>query len=132
MLDASAAVSQLLPSQATAASDAFFDRPDWRFQVPYVFSWEVRNLLLSRRAKLGAALYDQAVSLFSALDVVSEPAIDLVQLPEMAELAARHGVSLFDASYLVLSIDTEAPIASRHGLLLEAARSYNLPVHDLR
>ena len=66
VLDASAALSLLVPTQATEASDQFFaGRSRWRFVAPYVFEWEVRNTVLRRRSTVDLA-ERLALSLFDA------------------------------------------------------------------
>lgn len=106
VLDASAALSWLLESQATPAADALLRDGDARtFEVPDIFAWEVLSVLLSmeRRGSLSEAAYAQALAIYGRLDLrTNAPVTDM---HDLAALARRTRLSLFDAAYLALAID---------------------------
>lgn len=57
MLDASAVAAWVFPSQTTAASQSFLANiDDYALAAPYVFRWEVGNLLLVKGRSRGIDL----------------------------------------------------------------------------
>ena len=133
ILDASAALSLLIAPQSTAASDSFFSRrTEWLFLAPYVFEWEVRNILVQRRKRVAEEIYTTSLDLLDELNVAGQAPVPLERLPSLARTAEMFGLSLFDAAYLALAIETECPVASRDAALLNAVRAHDLTIHDLR
>lgn len=134
VLDASAALGLLLPSQATGAGAAFLLAAEAeRFIAPYVFAWEVGNVLVRLRLRglLAGEAYHEAFDHLSALEVAMSPAPTPDAVVALGDLAAAEGIRLFDAAYLALAVDRRCPLASRDALLLEVARRY-VPTYDLR
>ena len=133
VLDASAVLAWLLPTQATDAANAFLEQSDaTTFEAPAIFDWEVRNVLLTyeRRGLSTVERYDRAVANYLALNVTLHPLI--VDMDGLAALAQKARLSLFDASYLALALEQDWPLASRdEALLIVAARS-GVKCFDLR
>ena len=132
VLDASTVLAWLLPSQATASADAFLLRADeFVFIAPHIFSWEVIHVLAVRSQgqtfRLSAVL-DQLETLAIEMD----DALSQSEMRQLADVAMRSGLSLFDASYLALAIEHDAHLASRDGALLTAASAAGVDVFDLR
>jgi predicted nucleic acid-binding protein len=133
VLDASAALSWMLPAQATAAGVALLtERDSWVFQAPAIFEWEVHNVLLTmdRRGAFPAGDYDEALAIYESLDVQLNTLP--VDIHALAGLARKARVSLFDASYLTLALDHDCPLASRDKALLEVAVASGVACFDLR
>lgn len=129
ILDASAAVAWLLEQQATSASDAMLLRiAEFQFSAPFVFDWEVHNVLMSA-ARSSPAFHHDLMDGLAAFDVSLEPPI---AAGHVLELADRAKLSLFDAAYLLLAIERESPLMSRDGRLLAAASSHGVEIYDLR
>ena len=132
VLDASAALARLLPSQSTPASLAFFSTELPHLIAPAIFEFEARNALL-RAERRGFAYPD-------VVDEASEQLALMVELQPWAtgntarllNLARREILSLFDAAYLDLARVEGAALASRDGPLLAAAARLGVPTHDLR
>ncbi|MFZ4071862.1 MAG: type II toxin-antitoxin system VapC family toxin [Caulobacterales bacterium] len=134
VLDASAALSFLVASQATPASEAFrASAGAIDLIVPSIFSLEMRHALLKleRRAMVGPQALDADLPALERLVTLAPPpsALDFVTL---AALARSEGLGLYDATYLALVIDRGCALASRDSVLLEVASRRGLPVCDLR
>jgi len=133
VVDASAALAWILPSQATKASGLMLDQADGlRFESPAIFDWEVRNVLLKveRRRAFPSKAYDEALLFHASLKVqLHAPSIGM---EELGALARANGLSLFDAAYLALALDHDWPLASRDEALLKAAADAGIECFDLR
>lgn len=133
VLDASAALAWMLKSQATPAAAAFLEGgDDWTFEVPPIFAWEVLNVLLTleRRGSLSKAAYEQALAIYGRLDLRTSAPI--IGMDNLAALARRTRLSLFDAAYLALALDQGWALASRDEALLAVAAEVGLECFDLR
>jgi predicted nucleic acid-binding protein len=133
VLDASAALAWILPKQATTAADALLNESNTvTFEAPDVFEWEVRNVLLTmdRRGALRGGDYDDAVAIYDSLEVKLGPPV--LELDQLAALARRTQLSLFDASYFALALDRGCPLASRDEALLTVAKAAGVECYDLR
>jgi predicted nucleic acid-binding protein len=135
VLDASALVARVVPSQATAAADAFFAAsPLPELIAPAIFSCEVRSALL-RAERAGFADREGVNARITMIDVlvkVSAFPAGPAAFAGLVALARAERLSLFDASYLDLALRERASIASRDGPLLGAAARRGLAIHDLR
>ncbi|WP_436030640.1 type II toxin-antitoxin system VapC family toxin [Caulobacter sp. LjRoot300] len=133
VLDASAALAWLLPSQATDAATAFLDQADAIvFEAPAIFEWEVCNVLvgMARRGLLPGERYERAFRNYRRLDVqLHAPAMEI---EDLASLARALRLSLFDVSYFALALDQGWPLASRDETLLTVAAACDLECFDLR
>ena len=131
VVDASAALAWLLPTQATPLSRDFLQREQGPYFAPAVFAWEVGNVLVGRtqRGLIPSAIWPQVSAQWAALEITLA---DPVEAESMLPIALSHGLSLFDASYLALALELEAELVTRDAGLIRAARRRDLHVHDLR
>ena len=130
VVDASAALAWLLPSQATERSSAFIVHlPDFDLIAPAIFEWEVLNILnLYRGRRMSEQGYGGALEALAAANIEVAPA----QSPQrLSAFAVAEGLSLFDAAYLDLAKARGAELVSRDEALLTAGMRHHLPVHDL-
>jgi predicted nucleic acid-binding protein len=133
VLDASAALAWLLPSQATEAASAFLGQVDATiFQAPAIFAWEVYNVLVGmvRRGLLTAEGYDKALLNYQRLNIQLHASAAGIE--ELALLARTTRLSLFDASYFALAVAEGWPLASRDEALLTVAVANGVECFDLR
>jgi predicted nucleic acid-binding protein len=132
VLDASAALAWILPRQATSAAALLKDSNSLIFEAPDIFEWEVRNVLLTldRRGVFLEGDYDAAVAIYDSLEVNLRPPV--LDIDQIAALARRTRLSLFDASYLALALDQSWPLASRDEALLTVASEAGVECFDLR
>lgn len=132
VLDASAAASLVLPSQETPASRALLDpNSGARFVAPDIFVWETCNLAIryARAHKTNAAPLVEALD---SLDVETWPCLTRSQIAGLMDLGLTENLSLFDAAYLALALDLDAPLATRDAGLVRASALAGAPCLDLR
>ncbi len=133
VVDASAAASWLLASQSTRPALELLDQLDaWRLVAPYVFDWEVGNLLVRQARRDAAFDLPEAFAQLAAFEIDTAPAPDRDDTNRLANLGAAKGLSLFDVSYLYLALGLDGALASRDGPLLAVALSAGVDVFDLR
>lgn len=134
VVDASAALSLVLPSQATQAAGAFFLGDTTRRIAPAIFAFEVRNALLrfERRGAIQPSQVDEASATIETLAELHPWRAAPADFVRQLALARREGLSLFDTAYLDLALREGAALASRDGPLLDAARRQGIEVRDLR
>jgi predicted nucleic acid-binding protein len=134
VLDASAFLAAVLPSQATAASRQFYQTAADEMTSPAVLAVEVRNVLLrfERRRLMSTAQCDEALSLLPAVTVLQPWLGRDHDLIRVLGLARQQGLSFFDALYLDCALILKAPLATRDDALLAAAAAVGASVHDLR
>jgi len=113
VLDSSAALALLLPDEQSAAADAIADHLlRSAAQVPSIWPLEVRNALLAalRSRRITPREFDERVSVLDELPIEVEHGAGPDVLGRTVEIARRHGLTTYDASYLEL--------AKRHGIAL--------------
>jgi predicted nucleic acid-binding protein len=134
VLDASAALSFLVASQVTLASERFRQSlPDAPLIAPAVFRWELRHALLKleRRGLVSPQTLEMDLAELEQLVDIA-PDLGREALASMITLARAKELGAYDAAYLNLAIESEALIASRDAALIEAARRRAVGVVDLR
>jgi predicted nucleic acid-binding protein len=119
--DASVSAAWFLPDEATPYTEAALQATvDREVCVPALWLLEVGNLLLSaqRRRRISDAKRRELVAHAQALrlSVDREP----VAMTALDDLAARHGLSAYDAAYLELALRRRLPLATTDQALLEA------------
>jgi predicted nucleic acid-binding protein len=133
VVDASAAASWLLASQVTRPALDLLEKLDsYRLVAPYVFDWEVGNLLVRQARREAAFDLSEAFARLADFEIDTAPAPDRNGINRLASLGAAKGLSLFDASYLYLTLAVDGALASRDSGLLTAAKAAGQPVIDLR
>ena len=124
--DASVGVAWAVHSQASAAMDELLDRvaAGTPLVVPMLWPFEVANslLVLLRRKKLLAAERDRAIAALARLPLVVDDDGPRLALGRISELAAEHGLSVYDATYLELAVRRKLPLASRDEAFRKAAQ----------
>lgn len=124
VLDASTALSWCFEDEATPATDAVLDQlAEDRAVVPTLWELEITNVLLvgERRGRLTEAQTAHFVALLSALPIN----VDLAG-PDMTTVLAvgrQHGLSAYDAAYLVLAERDGLPLATLDDRLQRAAQA---------
>lgn len=135
VVDASAALAWLVQTQATSRSAAFLaERDQDRLLAPYIFSWEVGNVLLSlhRRRALSTGAHGAVLVELAALEVDVQPAPPRRDVEDLAAFARVSRFSLFDAAYVKLAIERGAELVSRDAEMLAIATEQGVPCIDLR
>ncbi|OQW56416.1 MAG: hypothetical protein A4S17_13955 [Proteobacteria bacterium HN_bin10] len=134
VIDASAALAWLVPSQATAASEAFREAAAREtLFAPDAFRMEMRHALikLERRGLVGGIALD--ADLPALEDLISlEPPPAASAIARVVALARGEQLGFYDALYLHVAMERGAVLASRDGVLLDAAKRRGAEVRDLR
>jgi len=132
VLDASIALSWLLPDEASEASVAVQSELVKAEGVWVAAHWrlEVANSLCmaERRKRLDAAGIAQAVALFTRIPVVVDPETNEHASGETLSLARQHTLSVYDAAYLELALRRGALLASLDGPLRLVAKNLGVRV----
>lgn len=115
VLDASAALALLLVEEEGARVAEVLENTisrNGQIFVPGVFWYEVGNGLLAaeRRKRLSGEQLTTVEELFSRLPVVTHALADATSLRAVHELARKHGLSFYDASYLELALRSQASL----------------------
>ncbi|NBB15624.1 PIN domain-containing protein [Caulobacter sp. SLTY] len=135
VIDASAALSWILPSQATAAAEEFLsDHIADTFVAPHIFQWEAGNILLALewRGLLAAGDLDTALAALDGLPVMLIEPLLPAAVAGLRPLAREGQISLFDAAYLQLAADFSCGLATRDGGLVRLAGLVGIDCFDLR
>jgi predicted nucleic acid-binding protein len=133
VIDASAALAWILPSQSSAVALEFLGNAgSMAFEAPAILEWEVRNVLLTmeRRGPLGGSRYEKALADYDELQIRLNPPTGEVE--SLAAFAREVRLSLFDVCYLALAIDRNWALASRDEALLKVAAASGVECFDLR
>lgn len=133
VVDASAAASWLLASQATRSALELLDRLDtFDLMAPHIFQWEIGNLLVRQTRRESGFDLQGALTLLDDFEIELGSPWERNDLRRLGLFAASRGLSLFDASYLWLAMAVDGVVGSRDRGLLDAASAAGLPVIDLR
>lgn len=133
VIDASIAVAWVHPAQATRETDRLLDEVAGgaRFAVPALWLLEVANalLVLERRRKLEAEERSEALETLLALGPTIDDDGARNASGRVSDLAREHDLSVYDATYLELSLRTKLPLVTRDDRLRAAARRADVPLH---
>ena len=92
--------------------------------IPALWPFEVTNslLVLLRRKRIVAEERDRALAAFSRFPFVVDDEGPRLAFGRISELAAEHGLSVYDATYLELAVRRKLPLACRDEALCKAAK----------
>jgi len=127
VLDASFALALILEEEISASLP---DIADNAAMVPAVWPLEVANVLLVtlRRKRLDEPTYSAALHRAAAIaPMVDSAGLDQICGPT-SELARRHSLTVYDASYLELAMRSGLPLASLDQRLRAAASAEGVPL----
>ena len=88
--------------------------------VPALWHWEVRNgfLMAERRGRTDIARVTADLAQLTKMDVRTAERTDWLRV---VDIARRHGLTVYDASYLALALDRNASLATLDRALAQAA-----------
>lgn len=123
--DASVAIAWVHPAQATAETEAMLDRlaAGDSVVVPALWPLEVANALtvLRRRRKLTPDEARTAVEIIRQLPVVIDHEAAALAFTRLIDLASKHELTIYDATYIELAARRQLPLASNDAHLKQAA-----------
>jgi len=128
--DSSVGVAWAVHAQASGATDQLLEElaRGTPVLVPTLWPFEVANalLVLLRRKKILAEERDRALGALARLPLVVDDEGSRLAFGRTSELAAEHGLSVYDAAYLELALRRKLPLASRDDALRNAAAAWRL------
>ena len=124
--DSSVGVAWAVHSQASEVTDQLLEKvaAGTPLVVPTLWPFEVANslMILLRRKRILAEERHRALGALARLPLVLDDEGCRLAFERISELAADHGLSVYDAAYLELALRRQLPLASRDAALRRAAR----------
>jgi len=126
VLDSSVALAWVYADETTNAVLRLFDeirlRGAW---VPGLWRWEIANVLRLNcgRGRHAADFRDGALSTITMLPIKVDAEADRKAWSDTLHLAERHGLTVYDASYLEIASRRKIPLATLDRQLRAAATS---------
>ena len=131
VLDCSATLAWVYGDETTRAVRAVFEAVgSGGASVPALWRLEVANVLEMgvRRSRHDAAFRDATLADLALLPIRVDPETDQHAWGATARLAARHGLTLYDAAYLELARRLDLPLATQDHELRAAALAEGVPL----
>ena len=124
VIDTSMTMAWCFEDEATPAADEVLDQlRDGDAAVPSLWQLEVANVLLvaERRGRISEAQASRFVGLLEQLPIRVDT--DVVDVTNVLGVGRRHGLSAYDACYLVLAERLGVPLATLDATLAAAGRT---------
>jgi predicted nucleic acid-binding protein len=124
VIDASVTLSWVYTDEHSAASDALLARvADQGAVVPALWRLEIANALQAgiKRKRIDASYRDAAIRKLVLLPIEIDPDTNDYAWTTTLQLAKAHPITVYDASYLELTLRRNLPLATRDDQLARAA-----------
>lgn len=124
VIDSSVLLTWLLPDEAREDLRPLFSRMTLSgAHAPILLRYEVTNVLVNaqRRGRIGAEYRLGAVADLEIMPIRYDVPVRPESMARIAELAASHGLTGYDAAYLALALDLGLPLASVDRQLVQVA-----------
>jgi len=124
IVDASAALAWFFADERTAETQTLLLSLDTDFAVtPAIWPSEMANafLMAERRKRISSADVTQYLSDLAVLPLRTERPLAPDDMAAVIDLARRHALSAYDASYLDVALRLKLPLATRDADLAAAA-----------
>lgn len=131
VVDTSAAVPFVLPDEAGHQVDEVLQAlQDGDCIAPALFAWEVANVIWKthRSGRMDATQRATAASNAGDLEIVLDTDAQSLAVGQTLDLAVRHDLTVYDASYLELALRRKASLASFDKALRAAALAEGVKV----
>lgn len=130
VLDCSVAPGFVFEEERTAYTEAVEAALEKQCQllVPPLFYCEFSNVLRSqeRRGRWGREEVDACIDVMNQLPLLTIPVANAPsEMAPLLALAREHDLTAYDAMYLLLAHQQEAPIATQDKALVKAAKASN-------
>lgn len=126
VLDASVAAAWVLDDEQSDLADQVIDSLAFKSAAaPHLWALEVANILAvcERRGRIDAAKRKLMAEALRDLGVIEQPHTQEAVFGEIMDLASKHSLSSYDASYLELAIRLGVPLATLDKPLQKAAEA---------
>lgn len=134
VLDASIAAAWVLDDEQSDLADQVIDSLAFKTATaPHLWALELANILMvsERRKRIDATRRKLMAEAVRDLGVIEQPHTQDAIFGQVMDLAAKHGLSAYDASYLELAIRLGLPLATLDEPLRKAARAEGVPLVEL-
>jgi predicted nucleic acid-binding protein len=131
VIDSSAALSWCFEDEASAESDAVFERVrDQGAVVPGLWHLEVANVLLQaeKRGRIATGDVAMRLELIAQLPITTDNETTARAWREILVLARAEGLTTYDATYLELAIRRGLPLQTKDEALISAAKRSGVTV----
>jgi predicted nucleic acid-binding protein len=131
VIDSSAALSWCFEDEASAESDALFERVrDQGAVVPGLWHLEVANILLQaeRCGRIAPGDVTMRLELIAELPITTDIETTARAWREILALARAEGLPTYDATYLELAIRRGLPLQTKDAALIGAAKRSGVTV----
>jgi predicted nucleic acid-binding protein len=132
VIDSSVAIAWVHPSQATPETDGLLTEVDTgsKIIVPVLWFLEIANalLVLQRRKKITVNERKLALQILSELNPTVDEEGGGTVFGRVSEIAEKHGLSVYDATYLEIALRRKLPLASLDHALRTAAKRCSVKV----
>jgi predicted nucleic acid-binding protein len=131
VIDSSMALTWCFEDEASAQSDAIFERVrDDGAVVPSLWHLELANVLLQAEKRGRIAPRDVAtrLKLISELPITTDHETPMRAWREVIALARTENLTAYDATYLELAIRRDLPLSTHDVALIAAARRVGVTV----
>ncbi|MDR0275030.1 MAG: type II toxin-antitoxin system VapC family toxin [Burkholderiaceae bacterium] len=131
VLDSSVTLTWCFEDEATPAADAVLTRlTDHGAHAPSLWPLEILNALTMarRRGRITAQLQRERITFLHALPVALDAQTAAQAWSVTHQLAERHRLTLYDASYLELAQRLDLPLATLDADLRNAASALGVPL----
>ena len=126
IVDASVGLAWVYQGQATPETDQLLNdvAAGATVIVPALWYLEMANVLLiaQRRRRLTAVQRKAALEKLTAMQFTVDEEGTHHAFGKISELAEKHGLTIYDATYLELALRRSLPLATRDGALKTAAK----------
>jgi predicted nucleic acid-binding protein len=126
VVDCSVGVSWATLSQSSTVTDRLLEDVEsgTPFIVPVLWMFEVANtlLVLTRRKRIDHKEFSRARGFLTRLTPTVDDAGPRFALSGISDLAEKHALTIYDATYLELAMRRGLPLASRDAALNKAAK----------
>jgi len=126
IIDSSVGFAWVHPNQATPETDKLLEEvgAGAMVVVPSLWFLEMANslLVLERRKKLTSEEGNVALATLSAMNFSVDEEASRAAFRKTSELAEKHELTVYDATYLEVALRRKLPLATRDGALLNAAK----------
>ena len=132
VIDSSVGLAWVHPDQATLETDKLLTKvaSGTAIVVPAFWFLEIANVLLvlQRRKKITREHRNDALKMLSALNPTVDEESSKAAFHKTSELAEKHGLTIYDATYVELAMRRKLHLASRDASLSNAAKQGGVKV----
>ena len=131
VVDASVLIAWLLNEPHLSLDDAIYSQMAERtINVPAHWPAEVGNALAvnMRRGRIRMDQFHAIEQRIACLDVVVAPALSVDRIGSLVRFAANHGLTAYDAAYVLLARDTANTLTTVDDEMRAVAHRLNVPL----